>query len=780
MLVLAVALALAVQDTSRAAPVPPGSYADPATAGLVARARAARRRNERLVTSYTANVTQRIGVGIHALSRDRMLFHQELAAHIEWYRDQPSRIEVRGARQGIPIAVRGEQVPEDLGEQVRWLVIDPSEDYLRVIGAADSEGFVYPLRAGGEADYRFRAADTTTITLPTGRTVQLLELAVTPRRSDFRLMSGSLWFDADSYALVRAVFRPARPFDLRRDADSSDRNDIPSWLSVGAELKYVTLEYGLYEFRWWMPRYIAIDAIATMGSLVGVPIRYERTYSEYHVEGGAPPAPGNTFRPAGSVRRGRGALARARDSVRARADSLRAAGVVADALAADSILARLVADSTTLRARTDSIRQVRRECLRRERDSLRVQERRRDNRPGVQVNIQMGGRSPCFPADTTLVVVVPQDSMALLRNPDLGRPILDMGDVISAGELEQVGREIAALGQRPWEFHPQLPHGIGDALGHFRYNRIEALSLGLGAEIDFGRLKADGSARVGVADWEPNFELGLTRPTENARFRFGGYRRLAAANPDMEPLDLGNSLSALLLGRDDGEYFRSLGVEFTGAATSDWYELRLFAERQRGASVGTETSLPHLFSKADTFRVNIAAQNADQAGAALTVRGSRTLSGAFTVGAEAAAEGATGTFRYAKAALTLRSTVLPPGPLVFGFEVAGGSSTGTVPIQSGFFLGGSPTLRGYDGGAFMGDAFWRGRLEVATQLPAFRLAVFSDAGWAGPRAAFRNGKAKWGGGVGLSFLDGLVRLDLARAFSAPRGWRFEMYLDGVL
>src|SRR5579859_3007094 len=212
MFVIALALVL-VQDTSRAAPVPPGSYADSSTALLVARARAARQRNERLVTSYTATVSQRMGVGIHALSRDRMLFHQELVAHIEWYRDRPSRVDVRGARQAVPIAIRGEHVPEDLDDQVRWLVIDPSEDYLRVIGAADSEGFVYPLIVGGESSYRFRAGDTTTITLPTGRTVQVVELVVTPRRADFRLMSGSLWFDADSYALVRAVFRPARPFD---------------------------------------------------------------------------------------------------------------------------------------------------------------------------------------------------------------------------------------------------------------------------------------------------------------------------------------------------------------------------------------------------------------------------------------------------------------------------------------------------------------------------------------------------------------------------------------
>jgi hypothetical protein len=35
-------------------------------------------------------------------------------------------------------------------------------------------------------------------------------------------------------------------------------------------------------------------------------------------------------------------------------------------------------------------------------------------------------------------------------------------------------------------------------------------------------------------------------------------------------------------------------------------------------------------------------------------------------------------------------------------------------------------------------------------------------------------------GVGASFLDGLFRLDLARALRAPRGWRVDFYMDGAL
>ncbi|MEZ4586369.1 MAG: hypothetical protein R2909_08225 [Gemmatimonadales bacterium] len=62
---------------------------------------------------------------------------------------------------------------------------------------------------------------------------------------------------------------------------------MPGWVNPTAEVKYVTLEYGLYENRWWMPRYVAIDATGGMGSWLNVPLRIERRY-DYEVEGGTP------------------------------------------------------------------------------------------------------------------------------------------------------------------------------------------------------------------------------------------------------------------------------------------------------------------------------------------------------------------------------------------------------------------------------------------------------------------------------------------------------------
>src|SRR5690606_32568930 len=103
---------------------------------------------------------------------------------------------------------------------------------------------------------------------------------------------GTVWLDADTHAMVRAVFRLADAFDLERDDDDGDSDDIPGFLKpIQAEVKYFTIEYGLWELRWWLPRLVAVEAVASVGGFVRAPLRYERTYSEYVVEGDpdAPP-----------------------------------------------------------------------------------------------------------------------------------------------------------------------------------------------------------------------------------------------------------------------------------------------------------------------------------------------------------------------------------------------------------------------------------------------------------------------------------------------------------
>ena len=80
----------------------------------------------------------------------------------------------------------------------------------------------------------------------------------------------------------------------------------------------------------------------------------------------------------------------------------------------------------------------------------------------------------------------------------------------------------------------------------------------------------------------------------------------------------------------------------------------------------------------------------------------------------------------------------------------------------------------------MGTSFARVKVELAREVGAARWAVFSDWGWAGERSDFDLDEGLLSAGAGLSILDGLIRIDLARAVRAPTGWRLELYLDSVL
>ena len=139
-----------------------------------------------------------------------------------------------------------------------------------------------------------------------------------------------------------------------------------------------------------------------------------------------------------------------------------------------------------------------------------------------------------------------------------------------------------------------------------------------------------------------------------------------------------------------------------------------------------------------------------------------------------------GTYEFARTSLTTRLTAPLPRRLLAAVELAAGATGGDAPVQGQWYLGGPATLRGYPGGVIAGPDFWRARVEVANASPGVRLAAFGDAGWAGLGTAFTRGRPLVAAGIGASFLDGIVRVDLARALVSPKGWRMDFYVDGIL
>jgi hypothetical protein len=508
--------------------------------------------------------------------------------------------------------------------------------------------------------------------------------------------------------MVRGVFALADDFRLARDID--DDEDVPGFLNVvSAKVKYLSIEYGLWELRWWMPRLISFEGSASIGNLVHFPLRYEMRYDAYTVEGDTTVVP---------VPR--------------------------------SELPELDPDS------------VAKACF--ERGYCRCEgERCRNFR-----------------------VIVPRDTAALMASPRLP------GSIYSEDETVMTEAEARALGDAlriglpsaPWQVAgAEFTWGLSGA-GLIRYNRVEALSVGAQGALDLGKLQLEAEARLGVADLEPNGELRVLREGRSVGWTLAGYRRLAEMDPSTRALGLGNSFNALFFGRDDGEYFRTLGAELRARpadVASNAWAFRLFLERQRTAAAETDFSVPHLFNSGHVFRLNRPADRAQQSGAEAVFRYDRGLNPeGLRWGVELQTLGSTGTFDFTRAALTTHLIFPLGGPLTGSLEAAAGWSGGALPVQSLWYLGGPGSLRGYDGATVGGESFWRGRAEIGAGIPGARLALFSDAGWAGSRDAFTTDPSLIGAGVGASFMDGLIRVDLARALRRPTGWRLDFYLNGLI
>jgi hypothetical protein len=355
--------------------------------------------------------------------------------------------------------------------------------------------------------------------------------------------------------------------------------------------------------------------------------------------------------------------------------------------------------------------------------------------------------------------------------------------LLSQSEIDDISKRIGDLPDVPWMLgSPHVALGLGGP-GLVRYNRIEGLSVGARGQVDLGRAAALGELRYGTADHELSAELALQREAASRSYRLGGYHRLVSTDPALRPFTLPSSIGSLVLGVDDAKFFRSTGAELLvspAAARTQWYTLRMYHERQEDVDVNTDFSLRHAISKGYRFSRNFEADAATQSGAELTLRHDFGLNpGLPRLGMEVGARGETGDFEFARPTATVRLTSPFLFRLAAALEGAAGTSTGDVPSQSKWFIGGTNTLRGYPVGVMTGNAFWRARAELGTSLPIARLSLFSDAAWAGDRDDFSTSHPLLSVGAGFSFLDGIVRFDVAHALRNSNDWRVYLYMGAI-
>jgi hypothetical protein len=742
------------------------AFHDAATRDLFDRARRARMSQDSSLKSYDAKVKQRMSVmlGIGKFGRERLVFRQESASRVQWQRGTGVRIDVTGARVAIPPIHSTKEERDAAQSSIADMDMSPIPYYpgsesLWIGGGAartevDERNLVNPIAVGAEAYYTYATGDSVSFRLPGGRVIQLRELKVRPRSPKFNLAVGSLWFDTESGQLVRAAYRLAAPAHAAIGVNSNDSSARPSRVASAmlsallspnkAEVSAIVVEYGLYEGRFWLPRIQSAEA-SLQAMFARVPVKYENAISYASVNGTLDlpsinvdttlTLEGPRLQPPPEL---------GPDARQKWRDSTRALYAVARKARGDSVRAGLTVGSM-------------RQC---DTSSTRVITRYRfDTRLPVELRI------PC-------------DIEQLTNSPDLPASIYDANEeVFGAEDRDRLIADALSMGaQAPIAFGMLPPTRLQFGLSMTRYNRVEGFSTGLGVEQQLGGgYVAAALARFGAADREPNAELSLARTNLTTTVRLNGYNRLVSASDWGNPLSFGSSVSAFLFGRDDGFYYRASGAELLWTTERgirlDW---RAFAEQQRSAK--QETS----FSLGANFTPNIDAARGTSAGAA--VRFLHTLGldpRGFRMFTDLRLEAAGGDSTYGRGALDITVSRDLGDRYAAALTAAGGTTVGGVPPQRRWFLGGTETIRGQKPDtAQSGNAFWLSRLELARNDVGVRTSLFGDIGWVGDRTQVSDvGRPMSGVGIGLSGLDGLIRLDIARGLYPRKQTRVNLYLD---
>ncbi|MEN8144513.1 MAG: BamA/TamA family outer membrane protein [Gemmatimonadota bacterium] len=668
------------------------TYADPAAEALLERARMARGSEAAGLRSYEATVRERIHLGLSGFRfrRLRSLYRSERVARVRWDRDQGETLHWIGIRKEVPVAGAAAEIDIEEDEDLDAFPIDPTGNRLILAGSR----FLHPLADTAAAHYRYASGDTMRVLLSTGRAITLVEVRLEPRRSDFSLLAGSLWFDLETAALVRAAYRPARPFNMEVD-DPKGGDNVPGFLQpIVVDVDFITIDYALRELQWWLPHRIRMEGYGKAGSVLRLPVTIEMFADDFDV------------------------------------NSSSSAGL----------------------------------------------DRSAEPLPGwdrYEVESEDDGDGP------TRIVFRPPDSV-LVRSPVLSDTPADPSPIaFSASDLNRLRGRLADLAvpgapPRPATLRPVLP----------RYNRVEALSLGaewslpLSAET---RLRLRG--RIGAGDMVPGAELQLERARATSTLTVAGYHRLTAVDDWGDPLSLGNSLNALTLGYDDGQYYRASGaaVGLRGESGSLRFSGQVYAERHRTVLRETDVSLANAFGS-DGFGPNIDADELDLFGLKGRIRTQIGLDPERLVAAlDSWGEVGLGDASFQRVAATV-SLASPLGAaLGAAVQIGSGVTFSEAPAQRLFYLGGPTSIRGFRGGQIFGEAFWLARIELATRRPAVRLLAFSDFAWAGDSSDFGTTNTAGSVGAGISALDGLVRVDLARGFMGPEPlrWRLHAYLDAL-
>jgi hypothetical protein len=644
--------------------------------------------------------------------KDRTLYRRETASRIRWSRGAPAIIMPIASREQTPAGIT---IPGMGGAPSADEMFDPTQDriYFGLTDRDDGDNDIWiqhPIAEGAENFYRYESGDTLTIRQQGGRVIRTIELRVIPRQPSGHVVSGSLWIDADKGTIVQALYRLARPLDIETEVlDEDDRKDVSKipgmFRPIVFDITMVSMEYSLYDLRYWMPRVTRLEGYLRAG-VIRTPASYEISYDIDEVVTATPET------------------------------------VAHEHAAADSVMEAW---------------------------------RGSDHYMGVR---KANGRS--------VRVLVPYDSLSLMTSPELPPPIWKKNaQFVTDNELDHLYDQLAKVAPATpaSALQPHFVWGYG-ASDLLRYNRVEGFSVGARLQTSVRSFGFDATARLGAADLHPDLIVSATRVAARNSMTLQARHALAVMDDQTDAFGVGNSMSALLLGRDDGEYYRTTGLSLKFVPGEDEranYDVTFYAQHDEPVKRETNLSLRSVWNHDFAFRQNVPAAETDLAGVTVGLR-PWWGSDPFRVqgGLDIVLDGSVTGYRFARARITARSAIPIGHDYRVGIEAGSGYATGDVPPQRLWYLGGANTLRGYDGSTIADSVVGRGRIDVERTFGWGGLTAFSDAAWGGRLDPRKADEVLYSVGVGSSLLDGLLRADIAHALNRGRQWRLELYVDALL
>ncbi|MDE2973117.1 MAG: hypothetical protein OXU64_00125 [Gemmatimonadota bacterium] len=720
-----VALAAQTPDTLPPGPAR-GAYLDETARRLVIGAKAARDTARLGIDSYTALIRERVGVEAASVRRDRPWMHGERAIRVRWSRTEPDVAHVLGARFRHPGSAPGHSqfFP---GLRTERFAADPLADPF-VFGSAvfmqpRAADFLTlsPLRPDSERHYRFRSGDTISVRFGDGRAVRAVAVAVIPRYRSVRLVSAIMWIDPESFRLVRVAFRLAKKIDREM-----------SWRWAGGGLG-LTVDLGVLDSAearpdsslWAAPRTQGLVGGLLSGMLNNSLPRMELDISTVVAEYG--------------LWEMRHWLPR---SVRWRGHAVAAEGVTAtgEAPPAAPMTIDWTLEIEDIRERgTEAAEGVPATAA----EALRLWRREGDS---------VGGDPESADSGET-VTIVPADREALTTSDLLPPPFWEDRAAADAA-LDEVAAELAAIGPgegsdrgrgaSPWIFHPPAK-----TLRLLRYNPVERLSLGTRLRRGFGWGTAELTARIGTARLEaPDIDLTLLRDHPRSRILVSFYRALRSADPGAG----GSGPPGLYAAGDPADFHWSHGAAIRflpPGGERNRLSVRFFAERD--ADVG-----------ADTRR--------DRVGTGLIWRpwwGGEL--GSAGGGGRVAVRGVLGDSSHVSALAEGALAVPLPDRMSVGVQAGVARVWGAPAQQDLWHVGGTGGwLRGH-GGAVRAARVAMARLDLQRPVLFLRASIFGDWARAGDEDLF-------GVGAGLVFMDGYMRLDVAKGLGRGGEERRDAFL----